>query len=280
MRQTSRQPRSFVKMQAAGNDFVVVDARKRAFAPEPALVRRLGNRRTGIGFDQLLVIGRGEGPAAFSYRIWNADGGEVEQCGNGARCLALLWTTELKPGAGEFVIASAAGPVEARVAAGLASVSMGVPEFAPLRIPLKATSEAHRYTIDTASGPVELGAVSMGNPHAVITVDDAGAAPVETVGPAVEGHAAFPRRANVGFAQVMGRGHLALRVWERGCGETEACGTGACAAVAVLRDRGELDARVQVRLPGGTLVVEWPGRGEAAWLSGPASKVFEGTISL
>jgi diaminopimelate epimerase len=280
MHQVAPSTLAFTKMHGLGNDFVVVDARKRAFEPDAALVRRLANRRSGVGFDQLLVIGKAGKGRAFAYRVWNADGGEVEQCGNGARCLALLWATALSPGAQEFTMSSAAGPVPARVADGEAAVSLGIPAFAPDRIPMKATSEAPRYTIDADAMRIELGAVSMGNPHALITVDDIGAAPVTTLGPLVERHPAFPQRVNVGFAQVLDRAHLALRVWERGCGETEACGTAACAAVAVLRDRGELDQRVSVRLPGGALAVDWPGRGEAIWLSGPAARVFEGTISL
>jgi diaminopimelate epimerase len=290
MRQTSAPriatPLAFLKMEGAGNDFVVVDARALEFSPSPAQVRRLADRRAGIGFDQLLAVDRdSSGQADFAYRIWNADGGEVEQCGNGARCLALLWATELAPGEGEFHMRSAAGIVAARVADGRAAVSMGVPEFRPERIPMRATSEAPRYTMDADGRSLSFGAVSMGNPHAVIELADLGiediaAAPVATLGPLLETHPAFPRRANVGFARRLGRDRIALRVWERGVGETRACGTGACAAAVVLRDRGELDARVAVVLPGGELVVEWQGRNEPAWLSGPARKVFEGTISL
>jgi diaminopimelate epimerase len=273
-------------MEAIGNDFVVVDARTDHIYPTSQQVRHIANRRTGIGCDQLLVIDPDPGgDAAFAYRVWNADGGEVEQCGNGARCLALLWATELDPAAREFVMRSAAGLVSARVADGEVAVSMGVPEFRPARIPILATSEAPRYTIELDDLSVEIGAVSMGNPHAVLAleslgVDDICAAPVRSVGAAVEIHQAFPQRANVGFAKTLRRDRIALRVWERGVGETQACGTGACAAVAVLRDRGELDAQVTVDLPGGSLVVEWHGRGMPAWLSGPTRKIFEGTISL
>lgn len=291
MRQTSvtaaGQSLAFHKMVGAGNDFVVVDARTRPFTPDAALVRRIADRRNGVGCDQLLVIDPvPAGEATFAYRIWNADGGEVGQCGNGARCLALLWATELAPAEhAEFRMSSAAGPVDARVVAGAAAVSMGEPEFRPDHIPLQATSEATRYTIGLGDRSVRLGAVSMGNPHAVIALDELGEtelarAPVTTLGPAIEQHPDFPQRVNVGFAQLLARDHIALRVWERGVGETQACGTGACAAVAVLADRGALDAIVNVDLPGGRLVVEWHGRGTPAWLSGPASKVFEGKISL
>lgn len=290
MRQTSATslPASlpFLKMAGAGNDFVVIDARVRPFAPDSALARRLADRRTGIGCDQLLVIEPdSSGDAAFSYRIWNADGSEVAQCGNGARCLALLWATELARGAESFVMRSPAGLVEARVANGEAAVAMGVPEFRPERIPLAATSEASRYTIEVGDRSLRIGAVSMGNPHAVIVLDELGEqdiahAPVATLGPALEIHAAFPERANVGFAKRLQADRIALRVWERGVGETRACGTGACAAVAVLHDCAAVGSKVTVELPGGDLVVEWHGRGTHAWLSGPASKVFEGTISL
>jgi diaminopimelate epimerase len=291
MHQTSAPPAgsrlAFHKMEGIGNDFVIVDARARPFRPDPSTVRRIADRRTGVGCDQLLVIETDpEGEAAFAYRIWNADGSEVEQCGNGARCLAALWATELAPGGSEtFTMRSAAGLVAARVADGAASVSMGMPEFRPERIPVKATSEAPRYTIELGGESVRLGAVSMGNPHAVILLDELGIdsiarAPVETLGPAVESHPAFPQRANVGFARALQRDHIALRVWERGCGETMACGTGACAAVAVLQECGAVDSLVTVDLPGGSLIVEWHGRGTAAWLSGPTRKTFEGTIIL
>jgi diaminopimelate epimerase len=279
MRQTADNRIAFTKMEGLGNDFMVVDARRRPFDPDPDLVQRLADRRQGVGFDQLLVLEPPRaGDSAFAYRIRNADGGEAAQCGNGARCLALLWATALSPGADRFTMDSPAGPVEARVEDGQVSVCMGEPMFDPARIPMKATSEAARYTIEAAGNRVELGAVSMGNPHAVIAVEDVGAAAVAELGPAVESHAAFPEKANVGFVQRIGPGHVALRVHERGCGETRACGTGACAAVAVLRDRGEVEAHVQVDLPGGRLEIEWEGRGHVLWMSGPARKVFEGIV--
>jgi diaminopimelate epimerase len=276
----------FHKMVGAGNDFVVIDARAAPLVPDAALVRRLADRREGIGCDQLLVISPAPvGDAAFSYRVWNADGGEVEQCGNGARCLALLWGTELAPGSASFRLHSAGGLVEARVAGGAAAVAMGVPDFNPAALPLARPVEAPRYVLEAAGRQVEFGAVSMGNPHAVLVLDELGlgpaaTAPVAELGPALETHPDFPRRVNVGFAEVLDRSHLRLRVWERGCGETLACGTGACAAVAVLRDAGRLDSRVSVDLPGGRLEVEWQGRGQPAWLSGPSRKVFEGSIDL
>jgi len=283
MRQTSStRPAAripFVKMEGLGNDFMVVDARGQAFEPDPERIRQLADRRSGIGFDQLLVVEPATDEAcAFAYRIWNADGGEVGQCGNGARCLAWLWSRELSPGAAEFTMQSPAGPIGARIDGDRVSVCMGEPAFDPARVPLKATSEAARYTIEAAGRHVEIGAVSMGNPHAVLTVEDIDTAPVAELGPAIESHPAFPERTNVGFARRIGPDHLALRVHERGCGETRACGTGACAAVAVLRDRGELGPLVRVDLPGGRLEIEWEGRGHALWMSGPARKVFEGIV--
>jgi diaminopimelate epimerase len=274
-------------MVGAGNDFVVLDARARPFSPDAALAQRLADRREGIGCDQLLLIEPDpSGEAAFAYRIWNADGGEVQQCGNGARCLALLWATELTPdGPASFRMRSAAGLVEARVAGrrgggvhGRAGVRAGAH-------PAGRDKRGPRYTMELGDRSVRLGAVSMGNPHAVIVLDEIGEqdiahAPVATLGPAIERHAAFPQRVNVGFVRPLGRDRIALRVWERGVGETQACGTGACAAVAVLHDGGGVGPRVTVELPGGELVVEWHGRGTPAWLSGPSRKVFEGTISL
>jgi diaminopimelate epimerase len=276
----------FHKMVGAGNDFVVIDARAEPFVPDAGLVRRLADRREGIGCDQLLVITPAPGgDAAFSYRIWNADGGEVEQCGNGARCLALLWATELAPGSASFRMHSAGGWVAARVDSGSAAVAMGVPDFDPAALPMASRTEAPRYVLEAAGRQLEVGAVSMGNPHAVLVLDELGlgpaaTAPVAEFGPALETHPDFPRRVNVGFAELLDRGHVRLRVWERGCGETQACGTGACAAVAVLRDAGRVDSRVSVDLPGGRLVVEWQGRGQPVWLSGPSRKVFEGSIVL
>jgi diaminopimelate epimerase len=277
---------AFHKMVGAGNDFVVVDARAAPLAPGAALVRRLADRREGVGCDQLLVIGPGpDQDTAFGYRIWNADGGEVEQCGNGARCLALLWATELSPGATEFRMHSAGGVVAARMHDGEAAVAMGVPDFDPAHIPLRAATAAARYTLEAAGQRIQLGAVSMGNPHAVLVLDELGlgtvaTAPVATLGPAIETHPDFPRRVNVGFAQVLDRGRIRLRVWERGAGETLACGTGACAAAVIGRVQGDLDERVQVDLPGGTLVIHWPGAGASVTMTGPATRVFDGVIEL
>jgi diaminopimelate epimerase len=216
-----------------------------------------------------------------SYRVFNADGGEVEQCGNGARCVAALLYARAPQRGRELVMESKAGPVHACVRPdGSVSVDMGEPAFAPSSIPLDAPAERLSYSLEVGAQNVELGAVSLGNPHAVLRVDDIKSAPVAQLGPAIERHPRFPQRANVGFMQVLGAGHIALRVFERGVGETLACGTGACAAVAVGRRQGLLAADVRVDLPGGTAEVSWGGSGEHAWLTGPAITVFSGIVDI
>jgi diaminopimelate epimerase len=205
----------------------------------------------------------------------------VEQCGNGARCIARLVASRAAIRDRALVMDSPGGLVNARLRAdGLVSVAMGVPNFDPRSLPFDAEREAATYRIDLPSGPVEFGAVSIGNPHAVIRVRSVQAAPVDTVGPAVENHARFPRRVNVGFLEIVAPDHVRLRVFERGVGETQACGTGACAAVAVGRRHGPLAEEVRVDLPGGRLIVQWPGPGEPIWLTGPAETAFEGQVEL
>ena len=228
---------AFAKMHGAGNDFVVVDATTTPFSPDQATIRSLADRRRGIGFDQLLIIDAGTGtePSA-GYRIFNADGEEVEQCGNGVRCIASLLFERLSTS--DLVLASPAGPVHARVLAdGEVSVDMGVPDFTPAALSFEASTEAYIYEIDAAGSRLEIGAVSIGNPHAVLTVPDVTSAPVDRIGPALEHHPRFGRGTNVGFMQIVDSGHVRLRVHERGTGETQACGTGACAAVAVIPSR-------------------------------------------
>ena len=266
----------FTKMHGLGNDFIVLEAA--GGVPEPARLRALADRRTGIGFDQALVLEppRRAGTAAY-YRIFNADGSEVEQCGNGARCIAALVARRLGLGPGELVLDSPAGAVRARTRAdGLVSVAMGVPDFRPAALPFEAPGEAPAYRLDVGDERLEIGAVSIGNPHAVIRVASAADAAVDRLGPRVENHPRFPRRTNVEFLEVVDRGHVRLRVHERGVGETRACGTGACGAVAVGRRRDWLDAEVAVDVPGGRLAVEWRGEGEPIWLTGPTATVFEG----
>ena len=273
----------FTKMQGLGNDFVVFDAPGAAAARiDPNTVRALADRHLGIGFDQALMLEPPRDPAhRASYRIFNADGGEVEQCGNGARCIAALLYARTPELGRELSMESPGGTVHARVRPdGLVSVDMGEPNFDPRSLPMDAPAEATRYSLDVEGETVEYGAVSMGNPHAVIEVADVNSAPVERLGARLERHRRFPRRTNVGFMQILDRSHIGLRVFERGVGETKACGTGACAAAAVGRRLGLLEAQVRVDLPGGTAHVSWAGPGENLWLTGPAATVFTGIIDI
>ncbi|HEV8443810.1 MAG TPA: diaminopimelate epimerase [Steroidobacteraceae bacterium] len=277
----------FTKMHGLGNDFIVFDAPRDGRLPTGAEWRRLSARHTGIGFDQALVIEppRRSGTDVY-YRIFNADGGEVEQCGNGVRCLAaFLHRRGVIPthgnGNGEIVLDSPVGPIRARVHDGdLVSVDMGVPNFDPKSLPFEASAEAHVYPLAVAGTEVEIGAVSMGNPHAVLTVSSVASAPVDRLGPAIERHPRFPKRVNVGFMEIVDRAHIRLRVFERGVGETLACGTGACGAVAVGRRHGRLDATVEVELPGGKLEITWPGAGEHIWMKGPTAVSFTGRVEI
>jgi diaminopimelate epimerase len=266
----------FTKMQGLGNDFVVVRAEGRD-PPAPDRIRAMADRRRGIGFDQLLWLEPPRDPAhAVRYRIFNADGSEAEQCGNGARCIARV-VAGSRPG--EFVLEHAGGTSRARIEAdGSVTVAMNVPEFVPARIPFRADAPAPRYALVADGTPVEVGVVSMGNPHAVLQVADIEAAPVARLGPPLERHERFPNRANIGFMQVVDRSHIRLRVFERGAGETQACGTGACAAVVIGRTWQLLDANVTVRLPGGELRIRWEGAGQPVWMTGEAITVFEGTV--
>lgn len=273
---------AFTKMHGLGNDFIVFDAASSAALPSAAEIRRLSDRRTGIGFDQALVLEppRRAGTDVF-YRIFNGDGSEVEQCGNGARCIARLVASRRGDVDSPLAMDSPGGIVNARLRAdGLVAVAMGIPDFTPASLPFDALAAAPSYRLDTAVGTVEIGAVSIGNPHAVIRVARVDEAPVDSVGPAVENHARFPRRVNVGFVEIVAPDHVRLRVFERGVGETQACGTGACAAVAVGRRHGPLAEEVNVDVPGGRLVVRWPGPGEPIWLIGPAEAAYEGQVEV
>ncbi|MEI7035238.1 diaminopimelate epimerase [Fulvimonas yonginensis] len=269
----------FSKMHGIGNDFVLVDARRARFALDPARIRALADRHTGIGCDQLLSVEMPRDPAcAYYYGIWNADGTPSGQCGNGVRCVA-AWLHRAGALALDVPvrIESPSGPVTVRVLApGQVTVDMGAPVFEPARIPLAAETAADRYALDLDHGTLDVGAVSMGNPHAVVVVDELADPALERLGPQLTAHPRFPQGANAGFVQVLDRGHLRLRVHERGSGWTLACGTGACAAMAVLRRRGAVEARVQVDLPGGRLQIDWPGPGHTLWMTGPAAFVFDG----
>jgi diaminopimelate epimerase len=274
----------FLKMHGLGNDFLVFDAPSAAaeIALDSEKLRALADRHTGVGFDQALVL---EAPrdadSRVFYRIFNSDGSEVEQCGNGARCIAALLYARAPSLGRDLRMRSPGGTVNAHVRAdGLVSVDMGEPNFDPRALPMDAVAEAATYTVRIDAADWEFGAVSMGNPHVVLRVADAKTAPVERIGPTIERHPRFPKRTNVGFMEVVDSGHIRLRVFERGAGETLACGTGACAAVAVGRQRGLLDPQVRVDLPGGTATVTWPGPGERLWLTGPATTVFTGSIDI
>ena len=272
----------FVKMHGLGNDFVIIEPEAGQPVPDSETIKKLANRRTGIGFDQVLILEppRQDGSDIY-YRIFNADGDEVEQCGNGARCIASLLANRQNSESGELVLDSPGGLVRAKVREnGVVSLNMGVPDFAPASLPFNTSGEAYVYPLAVAGSEVEIGAVSIGNPHAVMTVASVDTAPVDRLGPALETHPDFPRRTNVGFMEIKKPDHIRLRVYERGTGETRACGTGACAAVAVGRRHGKLDESVQVALPGGNLQVDWLGPGEPIWLTGPAEKVYEGTFEL
>ena len=272
----------FTKMHGSGNDFLVFDWPAGQALPSAEQLRKLSNRRTGIGFDQALVLEKPRrADTAVFYRIFNSDGGEVEQCGNGARCVAALLYRRGQTAAGSVTMDSPAGLVQARVqSGGIVSVDMGVPSFEPRSLPFDAPARADTYSLDVGGQKVEIGAVSMGNPHAVMVVDSTDAAPVETLGPAIERHSRFPKRVNAGFVEIIDRSHIKLRVYERGAGETLACGTGACAAVAVERKRGLLDASVVVSARGGELRVNWDSPGDNIWLTGPAEVAFEGHVEV
>ncbi len=310
----------FLKMQALGNDFLVFDA-PASDTPMNAALARISDRRTGVGFDQALMIAAPQRTSSrAAYRVFNADGGEVEQCGNGARCVAALVYAR-KPNLGrEFSLDSAAGPVQARVLAdGSVAVNMGIPNFNPSALPMQASEEAAQYSLDITTDGAEgdahggahggahgsahgsadarpgarlglgssdspeqvlIGAVSIGNPHAVLQVPDVDVARVQHLGLLIERHARFPKRVNVGFMQIVDRTRIRLRVFERGVGETLACGTGACAAVALARRWGLVNDIVEVDLRGGrAMVTSTPGT-NALWLTGPAITVYSGSIDI
>ena len=281
-------PLHFTKMHGAGNDFVVLDLRDGQAPPDPATCARIADRHMGVGCDQLLTVEPPrEAGSIASYRIWNADGSPSEQCGNGARCIAAWLVRDgAAPVQGEFTIDSPSRThrVEANGDGGF-TIEMGAPRFEPSEIPLSGFAQAQDdYVVQLANGEriehLRFGAVSMGNPHAVIEVADVDTADVARIGPALQRHAAFPASANVGFAQVLSPGHIRLRVFERGVGETLACGSGACAAVAVLVARGRLDGdrEVAVDLPGGRLRIRYDRHAGTISMGGPAAFVFEATM--
>ncbi|MFA7097514.1 MAG: diaminopimelate epimerase [Gammaproteobacteria bacterium] len=273
---------TFTKMHGLGNDFVVIDALTRSIRLSAEQVRLFADRHLGVGCDQVLLVEAPRSPEAdFRYRIFNADGGEVEMCGNGVRCLARFVREHGLTTKDRLTVETLAGLVHLELEPdGQVTVDMGTPQLEPADIPFIAPARAVRYPLEVAGGTVEIGAVSMGNPHAVLQVEDVATAPVARLGPLIERHERFPRRVNVEFMQVIDPAHIRLRVHERGAGETLACGTGACAAVVAGRLQGLLGERVTVELPGGTLRIDWNEEGAPVRMTGPATRVFEGRIEL
>jgi diaminopimelate epimerase len=273
---------NFTKMHGLGNDFVVIDAINQHIALTPEQIRFMSDRHFGIGFDQLLLVEKPvSANADFKYRIFNADGGEVAQCGNGARCFARFVRDKNLSDKDEIRVDTNSGQLLLRFNEnGQVTVNMGVPRHNPAEIPLLAEQESLLYKIFVNGMEQAFAAVSIGNPHAVIQVKDIKTALVADLGQALENHIVFPERANIGFMQVMDRNHIKLRVYERGAAETLACGSGACAAVVIGIEQNQVDHDVCVELPGGELKISWPGRGQAVLMTGPAISVFDGIINL
>ena len=271
---------AFTKMQSLGNDFVMLDNISTQLPLEPDIIRHLADRHVGIGCDQVIVASPGNDSADFFMRIFNADGTEVGQCGNGARCFARYliengWTDKR-----HLVVQTSSTQLELVLEdGGQVSVNMGTPLFEPAAVPFDSPTCEKDYVLHIGEEQVRIHIASIGNPHAVLSVDDINCAPVKSLGPAIECHPAFPQKANVGFVQVCDREHLKLRVWERGVGETMACGSGAGAAAAVCRKQGLVDDTVEVELPGGMVEVSWSGR-DGLWLRGPATTVYRGEIEF
>lgn len=275
-------PINFTKMHGLGNDFVVIDAINQQIDLSKEQVRQIADRRFGIGCDQLLLVEKSHHPdCEFRYRIYNANGGEVEQCGNGARCFARFVRAKGLSDAQRIPVHTSAGRIELIVEDDdSVTVDMGAPHLAPADIPFEATTQAPLYALSVGGETVEVSVVSMGNPHAVLQVPHTESAPVARLGPAIEAHPRFPNHVNVGFMEVLDRARIRLRVFERGAGETLACGSGACAAVVAGRIQNLLDETVTVELRGGDLVVSWQGDDQPVLMTGPATFVFEGTIDL
>ena len=272
----------FTKMHGLGNDFVVFDGVSRAVALTSAQYRALADRHFGVGCDQILLVEPPSRPDTdFRYRIFNADGGEVQQCGNGARCFVRFVHDKGLTPKREIRVETASGIIVPRLEDdGRVTVDMGPPRFVPAEIPFDAPTRQTTYALDVAGRSLDISALSIGNPHAVWIVDDVDAAPVAELGPLIEHHPRFPERVNAGFMQVLARDDVRLRVYERGSGETLACGTGACAAAVAGMTRGRLDAAVTVHTRGGDLVIRWAGEGRSVFMTGPAVSVFEGEIDL
>jgi len=276
----------FTKMQGIGNDFVVLDGVSQDIRLSKAQYQSIADRHFGIGCDQILLVESTDEPGVdFRYRIFNADGSEVEQCGNGARCFARFVREKKLTDKDKITVSTKNGVIVLTANNGLVTVDMGAPRFEPVDIPLQLqddgiTKEAKHYQLHVDDQPVAIGAVSMGNPHGVVLVGDVASAPVEVLGKKLESHPAFPARANIGFMQIISENQIKLRVYERGSGETLACGSGACAAVAIGRNWGLLAEEVTVLLTGGKLLINWSDKEASVMMTGPAEFVFEGEISV
>ncbi|WP_163130138.1 diaminopimelate epimerase [Agarivorans sp. Alg241-V36] len=273
---------NFTKMHGLGNDFVVIDNVTQNVFFNQEVISRLADRNFGIGFDQFLVVEPPYDPELdFHYRIFNADGSEVEQCGNGARCFARFVVNKGLTNKRSIGVSTKSGKIVLHVENdGQVTVNMGVPEFEPSKIPFKAKKAEKTYILRDEEQTVFAGAVSMGNPHCVLEVDDVAQAPLETLGMRLEKHERFPQKVNVGFSQIIDDKNIKLRVFERGVGETLACGTGACAAMVVGRQQGKLAETVNVDLPGGRLRIQWAGEGKPVKMTGPATMVFDGQVHI
>jgi diaminopimelate epimerase len=272
----------FTKMHGLGNDFMVLDLISQHAHIQPKHARQWGDRHTGVGFDQLLLVETPSNPDVdFRYRIFNSDGSEVEQCGNGARCFARFVFDKRLTVKKTIKVETKGGIIELRLRNdNQVTVDMGAPRLEPSQIPFEADAEAISYPVQVDGRTVELATVSMGNPHGVLRVDNVDTAPVHELGPKLEHHPRFPNRANIGFLQIIDDHRARLRVWERGAGETQACGTGACAAVVAGIRQGWLQTPVQIELPGGLLDIEWAGPGKPVLMTGPAVRVYEGQVRL
>ena len=272
----------FSKMHGLGNDFMVVDGITQKIFFSPEMIRRLADRHFGIGFDQLLLVEPPYDPEQdFHYRIFNADGSEVQQCGNGARCFARFVRLKGLTNRDRIAVSTMSGRIVLQLEQdNQVTVNMGVPEFEPAKVPFRAQKAEKPYLLRVAEQTVMCGVVSMGNPHCVLEVENVKTAPVETLGAELESFDRFPERVNVGFMELVSANEIRLRVFERGAGETMACGTGACAAAVVGIAQGKLRDRVKVHLPGGTLQIAWKGPGTPVFMTGPAEHVFDGEIEL
>lgn len=273
-------PLTFHKMHGAGNDFVLLDLREQQLDLDPERARALADRHTGIGCDQLLVLRDPDSEQHLvKFEVWNADGSRAEQCGNGVRCIGHYLCLQENAPVGQFSIEGPVAPIRLeRTADGQFRVDMGAPDFRPEAVPVHLEASGKGYELPLDGESCTIGAVSVGNPHALLQVPDIEAAPVAELGPQISGHAAFPRGCNAGFAEVVDRGHIRLRVFERGAGETRACGSGACAAAAILIRNGSLDTQVLVKQVGGDLIIEWTGEGQAIMMTGPAVHVYKGIL--